>query len=550
MKATIAWLRDDTKTLRRASASRRSRSIRRTPSSTGSSRARPCASTATSRRSSSRSRRSSSSPTSTRRWRAPASATCGSAWRRRASSGSTRRTAATATTSARSTRCNLFEQTIPKEYTFEATKNFKIRYHNEEKAALARYLEPTMERAFADMVKRYGFTPKTPVTLELYADKTDYAVRTVGPARHRRARRVLRPGDHRDVAGDRRHQLGHGAVARARPRVRDPAVELARAAVVHRGPQRVRDADRAARLAPRERRRPLRRGREQHAAVDRQPQLRVHAARHERRRGRVLPVGGHDRVPRADLRLPEDRRGAEALRQGQGDARGAQGDHRQDDRAARRRLPQVPRHPARARTRARSSCRPRGFDDVTKLEIAADAAPKDAKARAYVALGYYYAGDADKAGGAAQQALALDSKQPIARYILAEIAVHAGDAAKAKALYTGLIADGHDSYDLRTRLAQLALEEGNTAEVEKQLCAAKKLDPERSYPYQALRRSTRRPARCRRRWPSSSTTRSSSRWSSRRSRSSSSSTASSATGRRSARTARWRRSSTRRTPRS
>ena len=77
---------------------------------------------------------------------------------------------------------NLFEQTIPKEYTFEATKNFKIRYHNDEKAVLSRYLEPTMERAFADMVKRYGFTPKTPVTLELYADKT-----TTHP--HRRAAR-------------------------------------------------------------------------------------------------------------------------------------------------------------------------------------------------------------------------------------------------------------------------------------------------------------------------------------------------------------------------
>jgi tetratricopeptide (TPR) repeat protein len=46
--------------------------------------------------------------------------------------------------------------------------------------------------------------------------------------------------------------------------------------------------------------------------------------------------------------------------------------------------------------------------------------------------------------------------------------------------------DGHDSYDLRARLAQLAQEDGNAAEMEKQLCAAKKLDPERSYPYQAL----------------------------------------------------------------
>ena len=29
---------------------------------------------------------------------------------------------------------NLFEQTIPKDYTFQATKDFKIRYHNDEQA--------------------------------------------------------------------------------------------------------------------------------------------------------------------------------------------------------------------------------------------------------------------------------------------------------------------------------------------------------------------------------------------------------------------------------
>jgi hypothetical protein len=128
----------------------------------------------------------------------------------------------------------------------------------------------------------------------------------------------------------------------------------------------------------------------------------------------------------------------------------------------------------------------RGYDDVTKLEIASDAAPKDAAKKASVALGYYYAGDADKAGAAAQLAVTLDPKQPIARYILAEIAVHVGDAKKARQLYAGLIADGHDSYDIRARLAQLAQEANDTQELEKQLCAAKKLDPERSYPYQAL----------------------------------------------------------------
>jgi hypothetical protein len=57
---------------------------------------------------------------------------------------------------------------------------------------------------------------------------------------------------------------------------------------------------------------------------------------------------------------------------------------------------------------------------------------------------------------------------------------------KAKALYQGLIVDGHDSFDMRSRLAQIAEGENKSDEVELQLCAAKKLDPERSFPYQEL----------------------------------------------------------------
>jgi tetratricopeptide (TPR) repeat protein len=128
----------------------------------------------------------------------------------------------------------------------------------------------------------------------------------------------------------------------------------------------------------------------------------------------------------------------------------------------------------------------RGFDDVTKLEIAADAAPKDARAKAHVALGYYYAGEAEKSMAAAAAALALDAKQPIARYIQAEVILHQSDLPRAKALYQGLVADGHDNFDLRSRLAQIAQSEGKSDEVLEQLCAAKKLDPERSFPYQEL----------------------------------------------------------------
>ncbi|HRC00614.1 MAG TPA: glycosyltransferase, partial [Dermatophilaceae bacterium] len=49
-----------------------------------------------------------------------------------------------------------------------------------------------------------------------------------------------------------------------------------------------------------------------------------------------------------------------------------------------------------------------------------------------------------------------------------------------------LVGSGIDSFDVRVRLATIAGSEGADAEVEQQLCAAKKLDPERSYPYGEL----------------------------------------------------------------
>ena len=58
---------------------------------------------------------------------------------------------------------------------------------------------------------------------------------------HRHSRRLLRAGGRRDEPQERALQLGQRRVARARPRLRDPAVEEPRAALVHRGAQRIRD---------------------------------------------------------------------------------------------------------------------------------------------------------------------------------------------------------------------------------------------------------------------------------------------------------------------
>ena len=380
---------------------------------------------------------------------------------------------------------NLFEQTIPKEYSFETTKNFKIRFHNDEKAGLARYLEPTMERAFADMVKRYGFTPKTPVTLELYADKTNYAVRTAGlpdiaalGVCFGQVITAMSP-----ATGDLNwgmvlwHELGHVfaiQLSNSRvPRWFTEGLSEYETLIARPDWRRENDADLYGAMANNtlpsigalnsEFMQP-----DQNAVV---VAYFLSAVTVEW----LARTYGFPKIVEALKLYGKGQETPDVLKTITGKTI-AQLDvdfHKYLEirlaaYAGEFKLPT------------------RGFDDVTKLEIAADAAPKDAKAKANVALGYYYAGDADKAGAAASAAIALDPKQPIARYILAEIAVHTGDAAKAKQLYVGLMADGHDSYDLRTRLAQLAEAAGDSAEAEKQLCAAKKLDPERSYPYQAL----------------------------------------------------------------
>jgi cellulose synthase operon protein C len=379
----------------------------------------------------------------------------------------------------------LFKQTIPKEYTFGATKNFRIRYHNDEKAVLARYLEPTMERAFADMVRRYGFTPKTPVTLELYADRTDYGIRTVGlpdiaalGVCFGQVITAMSPAN-----GDINwgmvlwHELGHVfaiQLSNSRvPRWFTEGLSEYETLIARPDWRRENDADLYGALV--------------NGALPSigdlnsefmQPDIGAVVVAYYQSAVTIeylVQTYGFAKIKEALVLFGKGKESAEVLAQITGKPIG------ELDKDFRAYLA------IRLRAYAGTFKLPsRGLDDVTALEIAADAAPRDAAARARVALGYYAAADADKAAAAAHAALALDAAQPIARYILAEIAMHEGDAARAKQLYAGLAADGHDSFDVRSRLAQIAEHDGQADEATAQLCAAKKLDPERSAPYHEL----------------------------------------------------------------
>ncbi|MBK8251851.1 MAG: tetratricopeptide repeat protein [Polyangiaceae bacterium] len=75
---------------------------------------------------------------------------------------------------------DLYEKDIATGYVTVDGTTFKIRYAKDEKAILERYVPKMLEEAWKSMVSRYGFTPKTPVQIELYSDTQDFSVRTSG----------------------------------------------------------------------------------------------------------------------------------------------------------------------------------------------------------------------------------------------------------------------------------------------------------------------------------------------------------------------------------
>ncbi|HWZ90959.1 MAG TPA: hypothetical protein VNW92_18990, partial [Polyangiaceae bacterium] len=75
---------------------------------------------------------------------------------------------------------NLYEKTIAHEYVTVEHPPFRVRYRKDERAILERYVPPLLNQAWAKMVKAYGFTPETPIGVELYAERENFGIRTGG----------------------------------------------------------------------------------------------------------------------------------------------------------------------------------------------------------------------------------------------------------------------------------------------------------------------------------------------------------------------------------
>src|SRR5207244_4460425 len=73
-----------------------------------------------------------------------------------------------------------------------------------------------------------------------------------------------------------------------------------------------------------------------------------------------------------------------------------------------------------------------------------------------------------------------------ALYAAAEVLLENQQYQGVEAALLGLIKEGGDGFDARMKLGELYARQGRTADAERELGLAKKLDPELSDPYEAL----------------------------------------------------------------
>jgi tetratricopeptide (TPR) repeat protein len=380
---------------------------------------------------------------------------------------------------------DLFEDVVAKQYGFASSKSFKIRYHNDERPIYRRYVEPLLEDALADMVARYGFTPKLPIVVELFQSAEHYSVRTIGLPNlgalgvcFGQVITAMSPS-----VGDINwamvlwHELSHVfAIQLSRSRVPRWFTEgLSEYETVRARPEwrRENDADVWASLADGT----LPSVAELNYGFMNPSMDQVMVAYHlsSITIQYVAETYGFPKIVEA---LELYGRGLETpavIEEITGRTVAA------FDAEFRAYLT------ARLAPYAGSFHLPvAALRDARKVAAAAAAAPRDAVAQGRLALARFYEGDAAGAGKAATAALALDGDQPLGLYVAAELAAREGQLEPARRHYERLIAVGGDSFDARVRLATIAQKQGDLPLAIAHLCTAKRLDPERSYPYQAL----------------------------------------------------------------
>jgi tetratricopeptide (TPR) repeat protein len=385
---------------------------------------------------------------------------------------------------------NLFEDVIPDKYETIAPAQprgvFRFRVPKDERETIERYLPRTLGRAYADMVKRYGFSPRLPIVFELYNDPDHYSVRTVGLPNlgalgvcFGQVVTALSPSNGNVNWGMILwHELGHVfAIQASSSRVPRWYTEgLSEYETIIARPEWRRENDVDVWMAVNAGKLP--------SVVE----LNTRFLRAKDMNDMVVAYHMSSVVIEFIVKrwgFPKVVEGLRLFGKGQDTAQviaaitglappafDAEFRKYLDGRLA----------PYRGQFKVQLA----DYDDLTSLEKAAAARPGDAEAHADLALGQLAGDEADRAAASAEAALAIDGKNKKALWVLAEVASAKGNLGAQRERLLALIAAGGDGYDARMGLARAAKEAGDLKETVAQLEKAKQLDPERSEPYLVL----------------------------------------------------------------
>jgi tetratricopeptide (TPR) repeat protein len=380
---------------------------------------------------------------------------------------------------------NLFEKDIPNEYVTVPGAVFNIRYNKDEKAILERYVPRMLDEAWGSMVQRYGFTPQTPVSIELYADTQAFSIRTSGLPNvgiqgvcFGKTLAAMSPSAGPFNWGNVLwHELGHVfAIQMSKNHVPRWFTEgLSEYETIIRRPEWQREEDPALFAALKAGRIPAVESFNRaftHVDDVEDVTMAYYAA------SQILVFMGKEfGFPKVVSMMPRwaaGERTAEVVKGSLGIT---------PEELDRRFRAWLKPHLERYTKQYVPDLHTPPLDDARK---AVRANPSDAKKVVQLALALL--GDGQKPEGEAMlaEALRIDPKQPDAHYVKVRMALRAKSFGEAEQLVNKMIADGNDGYVVRMKAADLAEHKKDIATMIKNLEAANKLDPSQVEPLQGL----------------------------------------------------------------
>ncbi len=388
---------------------------------------------------------------------------------------------------------NLYEDILDKDYEFvdwppassKKPARFRLRVAKTERDVMIPRISPLLDQAFDAMVKRYGFTPQLPITIELYAEGEHYSVRSIGlPS--------LSPGflamcfgkvitaqspHERSINWGLMlwHELGHVFAIQLSawrvPRWFTEGLSEYETVITRKEWRRENDRDlwKALKLG------------KLTSVADLDPAFldpaTVQVAYHQSSVlvGWMAETWGMPKIAEGLKAWSKGVATPAVLKQITGL------DSPAIDAAFRKYLA--------VKLKAYDGSyfiEREAYEDLEAREKFAKANPTDAGGHAALALAYLNAEDLDKAKLAAQAALKLDAKRKDALWVMGDVAVLEKKDLEAKSWLDKLVAAGGDGYDARGKLGLIAYRAKNLAEAEKQLAMAKRMNPEASEPYELL----------------------------------------------------------------